>query len=187
MTPGMYKVLFVPSRSLFPQSGVSSGGSIEGLMVTSSKRAYIPRSTAPAAGHCWPPQQTLRHSKAGLAQSLWHLLVCIMFYLSLPSVSGWVWGLILNVISPLLPSCWDFSLALGGIQHSPVDGCSGIQQYVNREFPDIQAGFRKGRGTRDQIANIHWVIKKAREFQKNIYFCLIDYANAFDCVDHNKL
>ena len=62
-----------------------------------------------------------------------------------------------------------------------------IQQYVNCEPVDIQAGFRKGRGTRDQIANICWIIKKAREFQKNIYFCFIDYAKAFDCVDHNKL
>ena len=61
------------------------------------------------------------------------------------------------------------------------------QQYVNRELPGIQAGFRKGRGTRDQIANIHWVIEKAREFQKNIYFCFIDHTKAFDCVDHNKL
>ena len=62
-----------------------------------------------------------------------------------------------------------------------------LQQYVNREHPDVQAGFRKGRGTRDQIANIHWIIEKARVFQKNIYFCFIDYAKAFDCVDHNKL
>ena len=62
-----------------------------------------------------------------------------------------------------------------------------IQQYVNRELPDVQAGFKKGRGTRDQIANIRWIIEKAREFQKNIYFCFIDYAKAFDCVDHNKL
>ena len=62
-----------------------------------------------------------------------------------------------------------------------------FQQYVNHELPDVQAGFRKGRGTRDQIANISWIIKKAREFQKNIYFCFIDYAKAFDCVDHNKL
>ena len=62
-----------------------------------------------------------------------------------------------------------------------------FQQYVNRELPDVQAGFRKGRGTRDQIANIHWIIKNAREFQKNIYFCFIDYAKAFDCVHHNKL
>ena len=62
-----------------------------------------------------------------------------------------------------------------------------LQQYVNHELPDVQAGFRKGRGIRDQITNIHWVIKKAREFQKNIYFCFIDYAKIFDCVDHNKL
>ena len=62
-----------------------------------------------------------------------------------------------------------------------------LQQYVNRELPDVQAGFRKGRGTRDQIANIRWIIKKAREFQKNIYFCFIDYAKAFDCVYHNKI
>ena len=62
-----------------------------------------------------------------------------------------------------------------------------LQQYVNWELPDVQADFRKGRGTRDQIANIHWIIKKAREVQKNIYFCFIDYVNAFDCVDHNKL
>ena len=62
-----------------------------------------------------------------------------------------------------------------------------LQQYVNRELPDVQAGFRKGRGTRDQIANICWIIEKAREFQKNIYFCFIDYAKAFDRVDHNKL
>ena len=58
---------------------------------------------------------------------------------------------------------------------------------MNREIPDVQAGFRKGRGTRDQIANIHWIIEKAREFRKNIYFCFIDYAKAFDCVDHNQL
>ena len=62
-----------------------------------------------------------------------------------------------------------------------------LQQYVNCELPDVQAGFRKGRGTRDQVANIHWIIKKAREFQKNIYFCFVDYTKAFDCVDHNKL
>ena len=59
-----------------------------------------------------------------------------------------------------------------------------LQQYVNHEVPDVQAGFRKGRGTRDQIANIRWLMEKAREFQKNIYFCFIDYAKAFDCVDH---
>ena len=61
-----------------------------------------------------------------------------------------------------------------------------LQQYLNHKLPDVQAGFRKGRGTKDQIANICWIIKKAREFQKNIYFCFIDYAKAFDCVDHNK-
>ena len=62
-----------------------------------------------------------------------------------------------------------------------------LQQYMNRELPDVQAGFRKGRITRDQIANYYWIIKKAREFQKNIYFCFIDYTKAFDCVGHNKL
>ena len=62
-----------------------------------------------------------------------------------------------------------------------------LQQYMNHELPDVQAEFRKGRGTRDKIANICWIMEKAREFQKNIYFCLIDYAKAFDCVDHNKM
>ena len=62
-----------------------------------------------------------------------------------------------------------------------------LQQYVNHELPDVQAGFRKGRGTRDQIANIRWIIEKPRKFQKNIYFCFINYAKVFDCVDHNKL
>ena len=64
---------------------------------------------------------------------------------------------------------------------------AGLQQYMNRERPDVQAGFRKGRETRDQVASIHWIIEKAREFQKNIYFCFIDYAKAFNCVYHNKL
>ena len=62
-----------------------------------------------------------------------------------------------------------------------------LHQYMNWELPDVQAGFRKGRGTRDQIANIRWIIEKAKEFQKNIYFCFIDYAKTFDCVDHKKL
>ena len=62
-----------------------------------------------------------------------------------------------------------------------------LQQYMNRELPDVQAGFRKGRGTRDQIANIRWIMEEAREFQKNIYFCFLDYAKALDCVDHSKL
>ena len=61
-----------------------------------------------------------------------------------------------------------------------------LQEYMNHELPDVQAGFRKDRGTRDQIASFHWIMEKAREFQKNIYFCFIDYAKAFDCVDHNK-
>ena len=64
---------------------------------------------------------------------------------------------------------------------------AGLQQYMNCELPDVQAGFRKGRETRDQIANIRWIIRKASEFQKNIYFCFIDYAKAFVCVDHKKL
>ena len=64
---------------------------------------------------------------------------------------------------------------------------ANLQQYMNCELPDVQDGFRKGRGTRDQIANIRWIMDKAREFQKNIYFCFIDYAKAFNCVDHNKL
>ena len=62
-----------------------------------------------------------------------------------------------------------------------------LQQYMNHELPYVQAGFRKGRGTRDQIANIYWIIEKGREFQKNMYFCFMNYAKAFDCVDHNKL
>ena len=62
-----------------------------------------------------------------------------------------------------------------------------LQQYVNRELPDVQAGFRKGRGTRDQIANIRWILKKTRQFKKNTYFCCIDYTKAFDCVDYNNL
>ena len=64
---------------------------------------------------------------------------------------------------------------------------ASLQQYVNCELPDVQAGFRKGRGTTDQIANIHWITERTREFQKNIYFCFIDYAKSFTCVDHNKL
>ena len=64
---------------------------------------------------------------------------------------------------------------------------AGFQQYMNRELPDVQAGFRKGRGTRDQIVNLHWIIGKAREFQENVYFCFIDYAKAFNCVGQSKL
>ena len=76
---------------------------------------------------------------------------------------------------------WEDPLEKGVATHSR------LQQYVNHELPDVQAGFRKGRATRDQIASICWIMEKAREFQKNIYFCFIDYAKAFDCVDHNKL
>ena len=80
----------------------------------------------------------------------------------------------------LLHNCTHLKLMLKILQ-------ARLQQYVNCEIPDIQAGFRKGRGTRDQIANICWIIEKAREFQKHIYFCFFNYAKAFDCVDHNKL
>ena len=83
----------------------------------------------------------------------------------------------LSELSTMTCPSW---VALHNMAHSFIE-------YLNCEFPDIQAGFRKGRGTRDQIANIHWIIEKTREFQKNIYFCFIDYTKAFDCVDHNKL
>ena len=76
-----------------------------------------------------------------------------------------------------------FTCQQGNAQNPP----ARLQQYVNQELPDVQAGFRKGKGTRDQVANTCWIIEKAREFQKNIYFCFTDYANTFDCVDHNKL
>ena len=87
-------------------------------------------------------------------------------------------GLILNAVVKLIPHASKVMLKI--LQ-------TRLEQYMNGEIPDVQAGFRKGRGTRDQIANICWIIKKAREFQKNIYFCFMDYATAFDCVDHNKL
>ena len=80
-------------------------------------------------------------------------------------------------------NCTHLTCQLSNAQNSP----SQAQQYVNRELPDVQAGFRKGRGTRDQIANIRWIMEKARELQKNVYFCFNHYAKAFDCVDHNKL
>ena len=80
-------------------------------------------------------------------------------------------------------NCTHFTCKQSNAQNSP----SRLQQYMNRELNDVQAGFRKGRGTRDQIANILWIMAKAREFQKSIYFCFIDYAKAFDCVDHIKL
>ena len=80
-------------------------------------------------------------------------------------------------------NCTHTTCQQSNAQNSPNEAL----QYVNQELADVQAGFRKGRGTRDQIANIHWIIKKAREFQKNIYVSFIDYTEAFDCVDHNKL
>ena len=85
----------------------------------------------------------------------------------------------------LLHNCTYFTCQQSNAPNSPVE--ARLQHYVNCELPDVQAGFRKGRGTRDQIANICWIIEKARELQKNIYVCFIDYAKAFDCVDHNKL
>ena len=78
--------------------------------------------------------------------------------------------------------CTHFICKQSNAQNSP----NQASAYVNCELPDVQAGFRQGRGTRDQVANIHWIMEKAREFQKNIYFCFIDYAKAFDCVDHNQ-
>ena len=90
----------------------------------------------------------------------------------------------------------DWTEAQDGIKIAPISHDSKVmlkilkarlQQYVNRELPDVQARFRNGRGTRDQIANICWIMEKAREFHKIIYFCFIDYVKAFDCVDHNKL
>ena len=89
---------------------------------------------------------------------------------------NWYWGNVLNTVFIYMYS----KVILKILQVR-------LQQLMNHEIPDVQAGFRKGRGTRDQIANIHWIIQKTREFQKNIYFCFIDYAKAFDCVDHNKL
>ena len=83
----------------------------------------------------------------------------------------------------LLHNCTHLTCSQSNTQNSP----GQVQQYLNCELPDTQAGFRKGRGNRDQIANIHWIINKATEFQENIYFCFIDYAKAFDCVDHHKL
>ena len=83
----------------------------------------------------------------------------------------------------LLHNCTHLTCSQSNTQNSP----SRLQQYVNHKLPDVQAGFRKGRGTRDQIANIHWITEKTRKFQRNIYFCFIDYAKAFDCVNHNNL
>ena len=90
-----------------------------------------------------------------------------------------------DALSQYLPSYLGYSYLRSGVMLKILQ--ARLQQYMNHELPDVQAGFRKGRGTRDQITNIHWIMEKAREFQKNIYFCFIDYAKAFDCVDHSKL
>ena len=138
--PGVHKVLFVPSKSLFPQVCVSSGGSMVGIMATSFKRAYViprfaaPRVPAPAAGHCWPVplQKTLKHSSGSVCVGVsgsWYAQGLFE-----PSEHlWWLWGLILNMILPLLPSWWGFSFALGcgvsffgRIQHSPVNRCSAV-------------------------------------------------------------
>ena len=133
LSPGSWCTQVCARQESVSQSCVSSGGSMLGLMETSSKRAYtIPKSAA-LSGR-WPCPCS----------------------------------------SPLL-TC------------TSTGDTKRLQQYVSRELPDVQAGFRKDRGNRDQITNIHWIIGKAREFQKNIYFCFIDYVKAFDCVDHNKL
>ena len=92
-----------------------------------------------------------------------------------------------DIIQPLTPKEHTIALFLHASKVMLKILQAKLQQYMNWELPDVQAGFRKGRGTRDQIANIHWTIEKAREFQKNIYFWFIDYTKAFDCVDHNKL
>ena len=131
--PGAHKVLFVPSKSLFPQSCGSSGGSMVRLMVTSSKRAYAaPRAPAPAAVHCWPVpafQNTERQVQLGLCVVSW----CTQGFVWALQASLVVWGLILYMILPVLPSCWGFSFALGhgvsflgGTQHCPVNGCSAV-------------------------------------------------------------
>ena len=169
----------------------------EGLCDT---QLYSIQSPCPCSG------PLLTHSSSGDTQTRVCLSLCGvsgswcaqgMFE---PSEHLWrVWGLILNMILPLLLSCWGFSFAL----RCSTNNCTivlishagkvmlkilqaKLQQYVNHEITGVQAGFRKGRGTRDQIANICWIIEKVREFQKNIYFCFIDYAKIFDCVDHHK-
>ena len=101
-----------------------------------------------------------------------------------------------NILTEMLAAKYNFKRVLNYRTFALISHASKVmlkilqarlQQYVNQELPDVQAGFRKGRGTRDQTANIRWIVEKSREFQKNIYFCFIDYAKAFDCVDHKKL
>ena len=157
--PGTHKVLFVPSKSLFPQSCASSLASMVGLMATSSKRAYaipsstMPRAPAPAAVHCWPvpPQETLKHSSVSVP--VWSLgrgahKVC----LSPLSFSG---GMRFDSKHDFVPP----TILLGLL----------LAWTMNRELPDVQVGFRKGRGTRDQIANIRWNIETARVPGKHLF------------------
>ena len=126
-----------------------------------------------SCGHCW------------VFQTCWHI-ECRTFTAS----SFRIWNSSTGILSPPLALFVNYhTIAL--ITHTSKVMLkilqARLQQYVNRELPDVQDGFRKGRGTRDQIPNIRWIMEKVREFQKNIYFCCIDYAKTFDCVDHNKL
>ena len=117
--------------------------------------------------------------------------ICQQIWKTQQGPQDWKW----SVFTPIpkkgnLKECWNyFKIALISHDSKLILKIlqARLQQYMNRELPDVQAGFRKGRRTRDQIGNICWIINKAREFQKNIYFCFIDYAKAFNCVDHNKL
>ena len=174
------------------QSCVSSGSSMVGLMVTSSKRAYaIPKSASPRApdpvsAHCWliPPQEMLW-------KMLWKMMLwkcCTQYASKVRKLSsGHKTGKVSfhsNQKKGNAKECSNYrTIAL--ISHSSKVMLkilqARLQQYVNCELPDVQAGFRKGRGARDQIANIYCIIVKAREFQKNIYFCFIDYAKPLTC------
>ena len=144
-------------------------------------RTLLPTpSSVPEAQHSWLREQQFLHwSESWTLQALW-----LHFY-----------NMVAHKLIPILKKdnakeCSNYRI-MALISHArkvvPKILQARLQQYMNREFPDVQACFRKGRGTRDQIANIHWIIEKAREFQKDIYFCFIGYAKAFDCVDHNKL
>ena len=144
-------------------------------------RTLLPTpSSVPEAQHSWLREQQFLHwSESWTLQALW-----LHFY-----------NMVAHKLIPILKKdnakeCSNYRI-MALISHArkvvPKILQARLQQYMNCEFPDVQACFRKGRGTRDQIANIHWIIEKAREFQKDIYFCFIGYAKAFDCVDHNKL
>ena len=196
LSPGSWcvQVSIYTLQESISQSWVSSGSSMVGLMVTSSKRAYaIPKSASPRApdpvsAHCWliPPQEML------WKMMLWKC--CTQYASKVRKLSsGHKTGKVSfhsNQKKGNAKECWNYrTIAL--ISHTSKIMLkilrASLQRYVNLELPDVQAGFRKGRWARDQIANIYWIIEKAREFQKNIYFCFIDYAKAFVCVDHDKL